>query len=679
MAHETLHTLLLFTALLQALVGLGLGGLFWHQSRATAKPMLRHLSLGFFAGGLAVVLSTTAAYVGVIYPSIFLLSLAIEFIARVLGFVSIGFIALGTFALIANQRLPSYLTRGVIAAAASLGFASTTLWLWSALRDGGPPLGTADLSAIVALAAYSAVVLALMARWPERRPNFGRALTTLAFTGFALLAAFEFVLSLPFAALTPLSTSALPWVGLVEVFVVLAIGGGLVVWIGERDRERADLAAHELEQLRSFDPVTGLPTRERLILDGTRALAARPGARFAMTLIEIARVRDWRDTLGRRVHALALAEFAARLKSVREVEVLGQLGEERFALLLGPLEGTTEVGAVVEALLRRLSDPIRVDDQTIYPVVAIGIALCPLDADDIDTLIVAAASAMRRAAGESGRQARFFSPKSDLRERERLALAADLRHALDHPEFQLHFQPVLDVASGDFGYLEALLRWHRPGFGLTLPAYFLDTLEEAQLMPQLDRIVIELACRDIAERRAGGRLWLPVAINLSAQGFQSPDCPTWIAEAMARHGIPPRALEVEITESAAISNLGQARTTLARLRDLGVGVILDDFGIGHSSLAQLRDLAVTRIKIDRSFTSDVVTNPKSAAIVRAIIGLGRDLGIEVVAEGVETAAQFDHYRLAGVRFVQGFEISYPLASNLLDAALAKAWRHAATA
>ncbi len=408
------------------------------------------------------------------------------------------------------------------------------------------------------------------------------------------------------------------------------------------------------------DPLTGLPNRtlfhDRVAQCGKER--RRAGQQAAVMVLDLDRFKEVNDTLGHRTGDLLLVEVSRRLSSrLRQSDTLARLGGDEFAVLLPMVDGVRGVKKVVEGLRAALSAPFVLDGVTLTVEASIGVSLIPEHGVDPDVLIERADVSMYTAkAAKSGHA--IYDPVTDNQERDQLTLVGDLRRAIGHGELRLYYQPKAELKTRRIRSVEALVRWQHPERGLLGPDAFIPLAESSGLIRQLTYWVLDEAmrqCRAWAER---GRV-LKVAVNLSQASLLDPTIPSAIALALERHQIPAKALEIEITESALVADLGAANETLKKLHAMGVSLSIDDYGTGYSSLAHLRGLPVTCIKIDRSFVSGMLVESKNATIVRSTIALARDLGIGVVAEGVERQEEWDALEELGCWVAQGYLVSRP--------------------
>jgi predicted signal transduction protein with EAL and GGDEF domain len=346
-------------------------------------------------------------------------------------------------------------------------------------------------------------------------------------------------------------------------------------------------------------------------------------------------------------------------------DTVGRLGGDEFALILTMTRGQRDGIELASEVREALRAPFDLHGRQVALTASIGIAMYPDDAADPETLVRCADTAMGRAkdAGRDGY--RFYTAGMNVQVLERLDLELALRRALDGDQFVLHFQPKMNVLTGRVSGVEALLRWERPGHGLVQPAGFVPVMEETGLIVRVGAWVIDAACRQIAAWDAAGLPGMRVAVNVSSRQFTEGDLEGGIRAALERHRVDPRLLELELTESALMSNPEHTVEVLGRLRKLGIGIAIDDFGTGYSSLAYLKRFPIDTLKIDIAFVRDVTTNPDDAAIALAIISMAHSMQMDVVAEGVESLAQLDFLGRNLCDEIQGFQFSRPLAPDEL--------------
>ena len=425
--------------------------------------------------------------------------------------------------------------------------------------------------------------------------------------------------------------------------------------------------------LAEHDHLTGLPNRRILEAEARRLIASerRRDSGLALMLIDLDRFKNVNDTLGHPVGDRLLIEVAHRLvESVRTTDTVVRLGGDEFVVLLEGARHADEVAPVAAKIREALNRPVVIDERSLHTPPSIGIALYPQDGEDVDTLLQNADTALYQVKANGRNAWAFYSGSMNEAMRQRLELEEDLRQALADGSFELHFQPQFDAATRRILVWEALLRWRHPRRGWVPPEEFIPTAEETGIIVPLGEWVLNTACREAKRWEEAGHGRFRVSVNLSARQFAEPKLATTVEQALAKAGLEPGRLELEITESLLIGNQPLIKETLARLKALGVSLTLDDFGTGYSSLAYLKAFAVDRLKIDRLFVRDLESNANDAAIVRAVISLAEALGIGVVAEGVETAGQTAFLLANGCPQTQGFLLGAPMPPAEIDAFLA---------
>jgi diguanylate cyclase (GGDEF)-like protein/PAS domain S-box-containing protein len=426
------------------------------------------------------------------------------------------------------------------------------------------------------------------------------------------------------------------------------------------------------EQIRHqayHDALTGLPNRFLLSdrLDHALEVARRAQTQVAVLFLDLDRFKVINDSLGHHEGDKLLVEVSRRLcQTVRKSDTVARLGGDEFVLLLNAFDDTSELVLVAEKILAALARPVLLAGKEVHTGTSIGIAVFPQDGVDAAGLLRNADTAMYQAKGAGRSCFRFFDRSMNEQAVHRLEMEAQLRQAVETNQLELYFQPKILLESGELSGLEALLRWNHPERGLIPPLEFIPLAEETGLIIPMSYWVIEEACRQLAKWRRNG--WdVKVAINLSPRQFHDETLAQRVEAILRRTKVPGHALEVELTESAVMDDPERAIIILQRLRSLGLRISVDDFGTGYSSLAYLKRFPINAVKIDRSFVKDLPEDSEDGAIVRAILELARALGLEVIAEGVETSEQLDFLRCSGCAQVQGFYFSRPLpASGIAD-------------
>ena len=429
--------------------------------------------------------------------------------------------------------------------------------------------------------------------------------------------------------------------------------------------QRKDTEAR-LQYLSSHDELTGLPNR-LLIQDRTDKCidhAKRRGGQIAMLFLDVDRFKQINDSLGHKAGDELLRLAAARLQSaVRQSDTVARMGGDEFTVLLDDLSAPQDAAVVAGKIMQGFARPFDLAGGSVYVSMSIGIAHFPSDGDDFNTLLHNADLAMYRAKQQGRSQYHFYSRDMDVDAVRTLTMQTALHEALGRREFRLHYQPIVDIVTGRVAGAEALIRWHTPGLGVVAPSDFIPVAEETGLIVPIGEWVVEEAVRAVRRIVAAGYPDFRVAVNLSARQFRQQDLVERVADTLNREGVDARHLEFEITETTMIHRVEEATQVLERLRELGVSVALDDFGTGYSSLRYLKNFRINYLKIDRSFVSALPGDEGSASIVRTIIGMAKGMGVQVIAEGVETHAQLSALRRWGCEEAQGYLLSMPLQAD----------------
>lgn len=428
-------------------------------------------------------------------------------------------------------------------------------------------------------------------------------------------------------------------------------------------------AESEIQQLAHYDALTGLPNRSLWMIRARAALQAadRHHDALAVLFLDLDHFKTVNDSLGHTAGDKLLIAVARRLTgSIREEDVIARLGGDEFVALLPRLSRPDDAATVARKMLAALTEPIELDGHELNLSVSIGIAFHPADGNDVDTLLKHADIAMYGAKDSGRNNYQYFVPEMNARALERLRLEGGLRRAIERDELVLHYQPQFDTARARITGVEALVRWKHPEMGLIMPDRFIPVAEDSGLIVPLGAWVLRNACRQQLLWRARGHGDLLVAVNISALQFRRPDFIDRLQDTITETGASADCLELEITESVLMQPSEELFASLERLGDLGLTLALDDFGTGYSSLAYLKRLPIKRLKLDRSFVQDLPGDAEDAAIASAAISMARDLGIEIVAEGVETTAQRGFLAARGCRTMQGYLFARPMSAEDLD-------------
>lgn len=421
-------------------------------------------------------------------------------------------------------------------------------------------------------------------------------------------------------------------------------------------RESAD----KIAKLARFDTLTGLPNR--LMLTESLADAMRYAeqwrTRCAFLMIDLDRFKAVNDTLGHLIGDQLLAKVSARLRELMtDNELCGRLGGDEFAVVIRDASDLAQVGAVAKAVIDRLSQPYEVDHHTLYVGASVGAAVGPRDGSTVETLMRNADLALYRSKDAGGGTHFTYEPALHAHAEERRQLEFSLRRALERNEMTLHYQPVVGADSESVVSFEALLRWNSTDHGEVSPNRFVPLAEDTRLIIPIG----EWALREACAEAVGWPDHIRVAVNVSGEQLLDPQFASTVVSALAVTGLPPRRLEIEVTESIFLRDASVARSTLEQIMALGCAIALDDFGTGYSSLGYLRTLRFSTIKVDRSFVQGAAqNNPESLAIIRAVVAMAESLGVTTTAEGVETESELEVVKALGCTKIQGFYFGRPM-------------------
>ncbi|HOX17803.1 MAG TPA: sensor domain-containing phosphodiesterase [Spirochaetales bacterium] len=433
-----------------------------------------------------------------------------------------------------------------------------------------------------------------------------------------------------------------------------------------RDLSSVDRARERLEYSASHDALTGLPNRE-LFSSGLETLISAPGRPcFAVALIDLDNFKRINTELSREDGDRILKAVAERLSAaVRSGDFLARSGGDEFSLIVR-LERDQDGAEAAARILGAFSAPFEVSGKAIHARASMGLARFPEHGTDARTLMANADLALQ-ASKDRGRSAlNFYRPDIDLQLRDRAFLEDSLRDALERSKLSVHYQPVIDVSSGELVSVEALARWYHAGHGSISPERFIPVAESSGMIGELGEQVLRTACRQGGAWSCAGGPDLRVAFNVSPIQLKDPGFVDSLAAALLETGVDPSRLSIEITESTICDDLEDAARVLARIKALGISISVDDFGTGYSSLAYIKNLPVDVVKIDREFIRDIETNERAFAIVESVVRLSHEMGIKVIAEGVENPTQFELLRTVGCDCAQGFLFSRALPASELE-------------
>jgi len=422
----------------------------------------------------------------------------------------------------------------------------------------------------------------------------------------------------------------------------------------------------EIQRLSTHDLQTGLPNRRLFheILLKELAHARRDSQKLGVILLDLDGFKDINDGLGHDVGDHILRELAERLRIItREADTLARQGGDEFALLVSGADDVPGIKDAMQRIWQVFERPFEIGDPAIRISASAGIGVFPDHGETPEQLVGQAESALQWVKGRGGKRWEIFDSSMDRQARTRLKLEQDFHRADRGKELLVHYQPICAVGDGRIEGFEALVRWNHPESGLMTAGRFIPTLEQAGLMPELGAWLWEEICRQAVSWQESGLPAIPISVNVSVRQFQAGDVAEVAAAALAKSGLSPDFLHLEITETIAMHDIGQMIDHLERCRELGVKIHLDDFGTGYSSLSYLLQFPVDVLKIDRSFVSGVPDNPHSVAIVKATLALARSLGLRVIAEGLETEEQLQFLRSIDCELAQGYLLGRPVSAT----------------
>jgi len=439
--------------------------------------------------------------------------------------------------------------------------------------------------------------------------------------------------------------------------------------------DQLELEKSRAYQLASHDYLTGIPNRMLFheIAATELSRARRSRKLYALFFLDLDKFKVINDTLGHAVGDALLQNVAKRLRSVlREYDLVARLGGDEFVVLVSEITAEERIAEIARTLVAAISAPYPdLEGHEVQTTPSIGIALYPRDGQTVDELLTSADAAMYTAKKAGSGAYRFYDASLNASAARGLELLARFRQALKADEFRLHYQPKVEMQNFDIVGLEALIRWEHPEHGLIFPNDFISLAEDHDLIIPLGHWIIKEVCRQLADWRKRGIAPVPVAINVSVKQLQDELLLETILGALKKYKLPPFLLEIEVTESCFIDDIESAKSVLEKLRDEGLRISLDDYGTGYSSLSHIKTLPVYALKIDRSFIRDIRNDNSDAMIVASTVSLARNLGLKVVAEGVESKEQLMHLKVIGCDEVQGFYLQRPVSAEQIEPILQK--------
>jgi diguanylate cyclase (GGDEF)-like protein/PAS domain S-box-containing protein len=445
-----------------------------------------------------------------------------------------------------------------------------------------------------------------------------------------------------------------------------------VIGVG-MDMTDRKLAEQRIAHMAHHDALTGLPNRVLLRdrIQQAIAQAHRNGAQLAVLFLDLDRFKTINDSLGHQLGDRLLQSVASRiLVCVREGDTVSRVGGDEFVIVIPGIASAADASAVATKILEVHSSAFHLHGNDLHVNASIGISLYPADGADAETLMRNADTAMYHAKDSGRANYQFFTQHMNVAAQQRLSLENALRRALENSEFEVHYQPLFDLRDRTITGFEALVRWSPPGREMVMPSEFIATAEDSGLIVPIGEWVLREALRQARTWQSAGRP-LMISVNVSAHQLSRPTFVERLRRLVEETGIDPALVELEVTEGVIIEGAGDARESLDHIAALGVGIAIDDFGTGYSGLAYLKRLPIDTVKIDQSFVRDLTVDPDDAAIVTAIVAMSRSLGVDVVAEGVETEEQLAELKALGCHRAQGYLLARPMPASAITKLLAK--------
>jgi diguanylate cyclase (GGDEF)-like protein len=595
-------------------------------------------------------------------------------VSGIAGYLQLAFVVAGAYQLEAG-RAPQRLPPRLFPALALAGLATSLLFVSEA--DAGAWRYFARVG-IRALAAFAAFLVAGLRVWESRLDAGEIGITRL---GPKLVGGGFFAYGLAQLQYLVLAAASLQWMSLpahlgylgwLDFILEWAIGLGMVVCLLEEERRAAVRASMQIEHLAYYDGLTALPNRELFIDRLTLALvqAHRDGKKLAVLFLDLDRFKHINDSLGHSVGDELLRAMGRRVhEAVREGDTLARLGGDEFTLLLPGIHHASEAARIAQKVLEAVRAPFQLQGREVFVTTSIGVSVFPEDGGDAESLIRSADVAMYRAKEQGRDQFQLYAPAMNAQALERMGLENGLRKALAQGQLVIHYQPIVEVATGRIHGTEALLRWRHPELGLVAPDDFIELAEMTGLITPMGPWILHEACNRTRAWQRGTRYYLSVAVNLSARQFLGRDLVEHVKRALKETGLEARYLELEITEGVAMHSAENTLRTLRELKALGVRISIDDFGTCYSSLTYLKRFPIDTLKIDQSFVRDIGSDADDSAIAAAVIAMAHGLGLRVVAEGVEREEQLAFLRRQRCDQFQGYLFSRPLAPEEFQALL----------
>ena len=647
-------------AILLALVLEGLRRRYW-------RPFLLHwtwswiaLAVHTGAGASAVVLSQ---WLPITHP----LRLSLALTAGIAGYLQIAWLLLGTSELATGTALSARTERWIIAGVSLAGAMLVLAYSWDASRGDLHFFLRVSVRRIAATVAFLVGGVAI-SRAPRIARGIGRRVVMAAFFGLGAQQV-NFLLGTAVAPTNPYRAVYLASLGFVDVVIYVALALGLVIWLLEEERQATMDAAARIERIAYHDSLTGLPNRQLFLNQLGMAIhhARRNHTMCTVLFLDLDRFKVVNDSLGHAAGDTVLQTVAERIRTtIRGEDSVTRLGGDEFAVLGTEIFAPADAQLLADRIIAAVKEPIIIDGHELFVTTSLGISLFPPDANDAENMLKTADAAMYRAKAQGRDLVERYTPEIGLAPLDQIGLESGLKRAIELEQLVLHYQPIVQSHTGILTGVEALIRWNHPTRGLLLPTEFISLAEATGAIVPMGEWVIRTACTQVQEWRERGQPQLRAAVNLSVRQLQQPDIVGRVEQILRDTGLPPDRLEIEITESIAMRSSGRAVDSIRALKAHGVRISIDDLGTGYSSLSALRMFPIDSLKIDQSFVKGVPCNTDDSAIAAAVIALGRTLGVNVIAEGVERPEQLGFFIEHECAEWQGYLLGRPTTAELCE-------------
>jgi diguanylate cyclase (GGDEF)-like protein len=666
---------LLTSYLIQAAGAFITAVLFGFFSSTYRRPFLLHWARSWSAMTIMLVGAALATAVAESEPPASPSRLAISAIAAFAAYMQVAWLLLGSAELVAPEKSDKI----QVFQPWIFGVAAVTALTSVALYATDPnPFGPRLFIRVGVRAGITGVAftIAAVAVWWSRealRNALGRRLVGSAFILYALTQFHLFWTVVSGSSREMESTTTL-YLGFTQFILVFSMGMGVVIWLLEEEHTKARDTSEKIAQLAFHDPLTGLPNRKLLLdhLSLAIAHARREKARLAVYFIDLDRFKVINDSLGHSVGDKLLQAIAARAKNLmRENDTVARMGGDEFVVLALSVRGIDDAVHIAQKVREAIAEPVQVDGRELFVTGSMGIAIYPNDGDNAEALLKNADTAMYRAKAQGNDMFQLFAPEMNAHAVEQLALENALRRAVEASEFELHYQPIVEMEGSRIISLETMLRWRHPVLGLVRPEQFIRLAEFSGMIVPIGEWTLRTASRQLGVWRSEGYPELRLAVNISGRQLKQPDFVERVRTILKEEGIPPTAIEFEITEMSATQSEAVIVERLRALHAMGIRISIDDFGTGFSSVSVLKRFPVDALKIDTRFVRDLVLDPNDAAIAAAVVALAKSMALTVIAEGVENPAQLEFLRQQECEMWQGYLCCPPVQASEVRAVLGR--------